>query len=83
MKNIQLAPTASPPPIVVMTLNPRLTYNKITRQNEILIISCLIHTHFPMDRASPTPLHNQFFCGKYNLLEKKKKIFILFLHCYV
>uniref|UniRef100_A0A2S2QB52 DNA polymerase n=1 Tax=Sipha flava TaxID=143950 RepID=A0A2S2QB52_9HEMI len=63
MKNVQLAPIASPPPIVIMTLNPRITYNKKTRQNEILIISCLVHTHFPMDQAPSTHLHNQFFCA--------------------
>lgn len=63
MKNIQLAPTASPPPVVIMTLNPRITYNKKTKQNEIIIISCLVHTHFPLDQAPPTPLHNQFFCA--------------------
>lgn len=67
MKNVQLAPTASPPPIVVMTLNPRITYNKKTRQNEILVISCLVHTNFPMDQAPPTPLYNQYFCGKYTI----------------
>lgn len=63
MKNIQLAPTASPPPIIIMTLNPRITYNKKMKTNEILIISCLIHTQFPVDQAPPTTLHNQFFCG--------------------
>uniref|UniRef100_A0A2S2P4V9 DNA polymerase n=2 Tax=Schizaphis graminum TaxID=13262 RepID=A0A2S2P4V9_SCHGA len=63
MKNIQLAPSASPPPVVIMTLNPRITYNKKTKQNEIIIISCLVHTHFPLDQAPPTPLHNQFFCA--------------------
>ena len=63
MKNIQLAPSASPPPVVIMTLNPRITYNKKTKQNEIIIISCLVHTHFPLDQAPPNPLHNQFFCG--------------------
>jgi len=67
MKNVQLAPAVSPPPIVVMTLNPRVTYNKKTKQNEILILSCLVHTHFPMDQALPTPLYNQYFCGKYNV----------------
>lgn len=63
MKNIQLGPSASPPPIVIMTLNPRITYNKKTRQNEIIMISSLVHTHFPLDQAAPTPLYNQFFCG--------------------
>ncbi|XP_022162761.1 DNA polymerase alpha catalytic subunit [Myzus persicae] len=63
MKNIQLAPTASPPPIVIMTLNPRITYNKKTKQNEIIILSCLVHTHFPIDQAPQTHLHNQFFCA--------------------
>lgn len=65
MKNIQLAPAASPPPIVIMTLNPRIAYNKKTRQNEILILSCLVHTNFPIDQTPPTPHHNQFFCGDY------------------
>lgn len=64
MKNVQLAPTAPPPPIIVMTLNPKITYNKKIRQNEILILSCLVHTHFPLDQPAPDPLHNQFFCGK-------------------
>lgn len=68
MKNIILAPTASTPPIVIMTLHPRMAYNKKTRQNEILIISCLVHTHYPLDQAPPTPLHNHFFCGNYNFL---------------
>lgn len=79
MKNILLAPTAPPPPMVIMTLNPRIAYNKKTKQNEILMINCMMHSSFPIDQAPPTPHHNQFFCGIFIYLLYLNIVFDLFI----
>lgn len=52
-----------PPPIVVATLNMRTVVNPKTHQSEIVMIGCLVHHRFHLDRPAPNPLFQQHFCG--------------------
>ncbi|XP_068206264.1 DNA polymerase alpha catalytic subunit-like [Palaemon carinicauda] len=51
------------PPIVMMTLGMRTTVNPKTHQNEIAMVSCLVHQEFPLDKASPNPPFQMHFCA--------------------
>lgn len=57
-------PAASPPPLVVLTMNMKTCVSKKTHGNEIIMISCLVHNEFFVDRAAPKPPFHQHFCGK-------------------
>ena len=51
-----------PPPIVVATLNMRTVVNPKTHQSEIVMLGCLVHHQFPLDRPAPNPPFQQHFC---------------------
>lgn len=53
-----------PPPVVVMTMGMRTTVNPKTHQNEIAMVSCLVHQDFPLDKAAPQPPFQLHFCGE-------------------
>ncbi|ROT82337.1 putative DNA polymerase alpha catalytic subunit-like [Penaeus vannamei] len=52
-----------PPPVVVMTMGMRTTVNPKTHQNEIAMVSCLVHQDFPLDKAAPQPPFQLHFCA--------------------
>ena len=51
------------PPITVMALNMKTTINPKTLQNEIALVSCLIHDQFHLDRPAPKPAFKAHFCA--------------------
>lgn len=52
------------PPLVVMTVGMRTTLKPKTSENEICMISCLIHHEFPINKAAPQPPFQTHFCGE-------------------
>jgi DNA polymerase alpha subunit A len=56
---------SAPPPLVVATINLRTVLHPTNGQNEITMISCLVHSGFHVDRAPPQPPFQQHFCGQY------------------
>ena len=64
IEDISVMPAAPPPPLVVLTMNMRTCVSNKTNGNEIIMISCLVHNEFYVDRAAPKPPFNQHFCGK-------------------
>ncbi|XP_060810527.1 DNA polymerase alpha catalytic subunit [Amyelois transitella] len=51
-----------PPPVVVATINMRTTTDLKTRKAKIVMISCLIHNQFPINKPPPNPPFQQHFC---------------------
>ncbi|XP_042236184.1 DNA polymerase alpha catalytic subunit-like [Homarus americanus] len=51
------------PPMVVMTISMRTTVNPKTYQNEVAMVSCLVHYEFPLDKAPPQPPFQTHFCA--------------------
>ncbi|XP_018577548.1 DNA polymerase alpha catalytic subunit [Anoplophora glabripennis] len=51
-----------PPPLVVMAINLRSFINPKTYTNEILMVSCLTHTKYAVDKQAPNPPFQQHFC---------------------
>ena len=68
-----VTPKPSPPPLVVATLNMRTALHPTNGQNEIVMLSCLVHHKFHIDKAPPQPPYQQHFCGEYSELLKKYK----------
>ncbi|XP_021916659.1 LOW QUALITY PROTEIN: DNA polymerase alpha catalytic subunit [Zootermopsis nevadensis] len=58
-----MLPSPSPPPLVVMTLNMRTVLHPTSGHNEIVMIGCLVHNGFHVDRAPPQPPFQQHFCA--------------------
>lgn len=50
------------PPVVIMAIGLKTTINPKTHQNEIAMVSSLVHTEFPLDKAAPNPPFQQHFC---------------------
>lgn len=53
-----------PPPLVTLALNMRTAVNKKAYRNEIVMISCLVHTKYSVDKHAPDPPFERHFCGK-------------------
>ncbi|XP_053601752.1 DNA polymerase alpha catalytic subunit [Plodia interpunctella] len=51
-----------PPPVVVATINMRTITDPKTRKAKILMLSCLIHNQFPINKPPPNPPFQQHFC---------------------
>ena len=62
--NISIVSGISPPPLIVMTLQTRTAVNPKTHQNEIVMVSGLVHQKFCLDKAPPKPLFQYHFCTK-------------------
>ncbi|KAJ8920671.1 hypothetical protein NQ315_004810 [Exocentrus adspersus] len=63
--DIKITPSEKPlppPPLVVMAINTRSFINPKTYANEILMISCLTHTKYAVDKQAPNPPFHQHFC---------------------
>lgn len=62
-KSIKVAAERSqgPPPVVMLTLNVRVAMNAHMK-NEVIMISGLVHTRFPVDKAAPSPPFQRHFC---------------------
>ncbi|KAJ9591406.1 hypothetical protein L9F63_002012 [Diploptera punctata] len=56
-------PVPPSPPLVVVTLNMRTAVHPTNGQNEIVMLSCLVHNNFHIDKAPPQPLYQQHFCA--------------------
>lgn len=75
------------PPLVVMTINLRKTVKPKTSENEICMISCLVHHEFPLNKAVPDPPFQIPFCGECLYLQLhprdvcKVKAQIIIEHC--
>lgn len=54
-----------PPPIVVTALSMRSVLNTKSLTNEIVMISCISHNQYSIDKSPPNPPFQQHFCGKY------------------
>ena len=53
----------SSPPLTLMALNMKTIINPKTHQNEVAIISGLVHTAFYLDKPAPKPLCQSGFCA--------------------
>ncbi|XP_046595770.1 DNA polymerase alpha catalytic subunit [Neodiprion lecontei] len=51
-----------PPPLIVATLNVRISFNTKSQQNEIAMIGVLLHNKYHIDQPSPKPPFVQHFC---------------------
>ncbi|CAH0558363.1 unnamed protein product [Brassicogethes aeneus] len=51
-----------PPPLAVAAVNMRCAINPKTLQNEIVMISCLTHTRYALDKQPPKPPFEHHFC---------------------
>ncbi|XP_073947289.1 DNA polymerase alpha catalytic subunit [Choristoneura fumiferana] len=51
-----------PPPLVVATINMKTMMNPQTKKTKILMISCLVHNSFPVNKPPPNPQFQQHFC---------------------
>lgn len=54
-----------PPPMVVVSLNIKTVLNQKTKTDEIVMIGCLVHTKFAIDKKPSNPPFEHHFCGKY------------------
>lgn len=54
----------APPPLVVMSLGMQTTLKPKTSENEVCMISCLVHHEFPINKAAPQPPFQTLFCGE-------------------
>lgn len=54
----------APPPLVVAAINFRTVINPKNYTNEIVMISCLAHNKYNVDKPAPNPPFQQHFCGK-------------------
>lgn len=72
-----------PPPIVVVSLSMRTVVNPKTHQSEIIMLGCLVHHKFHLDRPAPNPPFQQHFCGKkfVILICKLCMLWSFFLQC--
>ncbi|KAJ8971883.1 hypothetical protein NQ314_000496 [Rhamnusium bicolor] len=64
--DVKITPTDKPlipPPLVVLAINLRSFVNPKTYANEILMMSCLTHTKYVVDKQAPNPPFQQHFCG--------------------
>lgn len=60
---IVLAPKPiPPPPLVVAAINMRTAVRNM--HNEIVMLTCLVHTKYSVDKKPPDPMFEQHFCGK-------------------
>lgn len=67
MENIQVVienTKLAPPPLVVLSLNFRTILNSKSSQNELVMVGCLVHNSFPLDKAPPNPPFQEHFCGR-------------------
>lgn len=55
--------SASPPPLVVMTMNTRTVSNARTHQNEVVAVGCLIQHEFQVDKPAPKVPFQEHFCA--------------------
>lgn len=56
--------STSPPPLVVATINIRTVPSK-KMTNEIVMIGCLVHNQYFIDKQAPKHPFQQHFCGKF------------------
>mgnify|MGYP001418905760 FL=1 len=62
--NVNLASNAPhPPPVTILALNMKTTINPKSHQNEITLVSGLVHHQFYLDRPAPNPPYNEHFCA--------------------
>jgi DNA polymerase alpha subunit A len=58
--------TSSPPPappVTILALNMKTVINPKTHQNEIALVSGLVHNKFHLDRPAPQPPYVEHFCA--------------------
>ena len=53
----------SPPPLNILTVNIKTVINPKTLQNEIAVVSGLIHPQFYLDKPAPKPAFSSHFCA--------------------
>ncbi|KAK4879037.1 hypothetical protein RN001_007183 [Aquatica leii] len=51
-----------PPPLLLLTVNLKTAINPKTMNNEIVMMSFLIHSAYAVDKKPPNPLFEQHFC---------------------
>ena len=51
------------PPLTIMALNMKTIINPKTHQNEIAVLSGLVHTAFYLDKPAPKPSFQSLFCA--------------------
>ncbi|KAL0275791.1 UNVERIFIED_CONTAM: hypothetical protein PYX00_003535 [Menopon gallinae] len=52
-----------PPPLTVIAINIRTVVNQKNMQNEIVMISCLVHNEYQIDKPAPNPPFRSHFCA--------------------
>ena len=52
-----------PPPLTVMALNMRTVIHPKTMLNEVVLVSCLVHDEFYLDRPAPEKPFKSHFCA--------------------
>lgn len=73
--------TKSKPPMVIMTLNVRMSLNS-KLQNEVVMVAVLIHHKYNVDKEPPKPPYDRQFCCKF-LRYVICRFSLLSLHNYV
>ncbi len=63
--NVSVVMTNIPaaPPVTILALNMKTTINSKTHQNEITLVSGLVHHKFYLDKPAPSPPFNEHFCA--------------------
>ena len=51
------------PPVTILALNMKTTINPKTHQNEVTLVSGLVHHKFFLDRPAPSPPFSEHFCA--------------------
>ncbi|KAB0798439.1 hypothetical protein PPYR_09432 [Photinus pyralis] len=51
-----------PPSLVALTINMQTVVNSTNMQNEIVMMSFLVHSKYAVDKKPPNPLFQQHFC---------------------
>ncbi|KAK9294901.1 hypothetical protein QLX08_010646 [Tetragonisca angustula] len=63
MENISVfSDSQTLPPLVLITLNIRTSFNTKLQQNEVVMIAVLIHHKYHIDKEPPKPPFQQHFC---------------------
>ena len=64
LSQVSVSPSQpDPPPFVILSLKLGTVVNPKSLQNEIALVSCLVHDRFHLDRPAPRPAFKAHFCA--------------------
>lgn len=65
MENVSVtldSQTLAIPPLVIATLNVRISLNSKTHQNEVIMVTILLNHKYHIDKEAPKQIFQQSFC---------------------